>query len=89
MNVVVTGASGFIGRHALLAAPRDWNILALYHRTDGLEDFIAEHGLSNVRTWNDTINQPILALNQALGFVHQPALIFFETANVSGEPAAP
>ena len=33
MRVIVTGASGFIGRNVLLRAPRDWEIVALYHRT--------------------------------------------------------
>ncbi|HEY1012879.1 MAG TPA: GNAT family N-acetyltransferase [Herpetosiphonaceae bacterium] len=69
---------------------REWRRrgLATALKLRGIE-YACRHGLSNVRTWNDTINQPILALNQALGFVHQPALIFFETANVGGEPAAP
>src|SRR6185312_1220165 len=48
MNVLVTGASGFIGRNVLLRAPRGWNITALYHST-GLEAFVREQGLTNVR----------------------------------------
>jgi GNAT superfamily N-acetyltransferase len=35
-------------------------------------------GYATIRTWNDTANAPILALNDKLGFVRQPALIFFE-----------
>ena len=49
MRIVVTGASGFIGRNVLLRAPRDWEIVAVYHRTPGLEAFVVEHGLSHVR----------------------------------------
>jgi UDP-glucose 4-epimerase len=49
MRVLVTGASGFIGRNALLRAPRDWEIVALAHRTPGLESFVADHRLSHVR----------------------------------------
>ena len=49
MRVLVTGASGFIGRNTLLRAPRDWQIVAVYHNTGGLDDFIARHGLSHVR----------------------------------------
>ena len=37
--------------------------IALARTALGL-DYARLHGLSNVRTWNDTINQPILALNQ-------------------------
>lgn len=36
------------------------------------------HGMATIRTWNDTSNRPILALNDKLGFVPQPALIFLE-----------
>jgi nucleoside-diphosphate-sugar epimerase len=48
MHLIVTGASGFIGRNVLLRAPRDWAITALYHRTP-LEPFIAQHRLEHVR----------------------------------------
>ena len=49
MRVIVTGASGFIGHNVLLRAPRDWDIVAVYHRTPGLDAFVAEHRLSHVR----------------------------------------
>ena len=49
MRLVVTGASGFIGRNVLLRAPRDWDIVAVAHQTPGLEAFVAGHQLTNVR----------------------------------------
>jgi nucleoside-diphosphate-sugar epimerase len=49
MRVVVTGASGFIGRNVLLRAPRNWQLIALYNRTGDLEEFVAEHDLPQVR----------------------------------------
>jgi UDP-glucose 4-epimerase len=49
MRVIVTGASGFIGHNVLLRAPRDWEIVAVYHRTPGLDAFVAQHGLAHVR----------------------------------------
>jgi UDP-glucose 4-epimerase len=49
MRLVVTGASGFIGRNVLLRAPRDWDIVAVAHQTPGLEAFVARHQLTNVR----------------------------------------
>lgn len=47
MRLLVTGASGFIGRNVLLRAPRDWQVLAQYHRTP-LEPFLRLHGLNHV-----------------------------------------
>jgi UDP-glucose 4-epimerase len=47
MKVVITGASGFLGRNALLRAPRAWQIVALSH-TSPLESFVAEHRLDHV-----------------------------------------
>jgi nucleoside-diphosphate-sugar epimerase len=49
MRVVITGASGFLGRNVLLRAPRSWQITALYHRTVGLDAFVADHDLPHVR----------------------------------------
>jgi UDP-glucose 4-epimerase len=49
MRLIVTGASGFIGRNLLLRAPREWDIVAVAHRTLGLEAFVASHRLSGVR----------------------------------------
>lgn len=47
MKVIVTGASGFLGRNVLLRAPRDWQIVALSH-TSPLDPFVAEHQLDHV-----------------------------------------
>jgi len=49
MRIIVTGASGFIGQNVLLRAPRDWEVVAVAHRTPGLEAFVAAHQLSHVR----------------------------------------
>jgi nucleoside-diphosphate-sugar epimerase len=51
MRVVVTGASGFLGHNALLRAPRTWDIVAVSHQTPGLDRFVADQGLSHVRTF--------------------------------------
>lgn len=48
MKLLLTGASGFIGRNVLLRAPREWEIVAVYHRTADLPAFVAEHGLTHV-----------------------------------------
>lgn len=49
MRVLITGASGFIGQNVVLKTPRDWEVTALYHRTETLERLIAEHSLTHVR----------------------------------------
>jgi len=48
MRVLITGASGFIGRNVLLRSPREWQVTALYHNTLGFPAFAAGHGLSHV-----------------------------------------
>jgi len=48
MRLLLTGASGFIGRNVLLRAPRDWEILAVHHHT-ALDGFLSRHQLTHVR----------------------------------------
>ena len=49
MRVLITGASGFIGHNVLLRAPRDWEIVAVWHRSAGLDEFVRRQQLTNVR----------------------------------------
>ncbi len=39
-----------------------------------------QHGYSEIRTWNETHNTGMLAINERLGFTRQPAWITFEAA---------
>jgi len=39
--------------------------------------YAKERGSREIRTWNDSINRPMLAINEALGFAKQPAWITF------------
>jgi UDP-glucose 4-epimerase len=48
MRLIITGASGFIGRNVLLRAPRAWEILAVYHRATHFPAFVQSHSLSHV-----------------------------------------
>jgi nucleoside-diphosphate-sugar epimerase len=41
MNLLVTGASGFLGRNLLLRAPGDWQIVALYNKDGRFPQFVA------------------------------------------------
>ncbi len=41
-------------------------------------EYARTHGRREIRTWNDTLNAPMLAINVKLGFVRQPAWITYE-----------
>ncbi len=86
MKLVVTGASGFIGHNVLLRAPREWEIVAVYHRTPGLEEFVEAQGLSNVRPVQcNLLNEDdVRALARTLGA--KPDALLYLAAN--GDPAA-
>ena len=50
MRLLITGASGFLGRNMLLALPRDWEIVAPYRPGNAtLPEFVARHHLDHVR----------------------------------------
>jgi len=40
MDVLLTGASGFLGRNIIASAPPDWRILGIYHNDIGFAEFI-------------------------------------------------
>lgn len=41
-------------------------------------DYARRRGYREIRTWNDSLNEPMLRVNTRLGFVRQPAWITFE-----------
>ena len=51
MRVLVTGASGFLGRNLLLAKPQSWEVVAAYRRPDFPDFLVREHveGVTPVR----------------------------------------
>jgi UDP-glucose 4-epimerase len=49
MNLLITGASGFIGRNLIRALPKDWGLVAVYHRSADFPAFVEQLGRANVR----------------------------------------
>ncbi|HUQ26996.1 MAG TPA: NAD(P)-dependent oxidoreductase [Usitatibacter sp.] len=49
MKLLVTGASGFVGRNLLLALPRDWAVTATYNRDASFPGFVSARELAHVR----------------------------------------
>jgi len=48
MRVLITGASGFIGRNLVTALPPDWRVVATYRRSADFVDFLANCGRRNI-----------------------------------------
>jgi nucleoside-diphosphate-sugar epimerase len=48
MKLLVTGASGFVGRNLLLALPRDWQVTATYHRDAPFPEWLRKRELAHV-----------------------------------------
>jgi nucleoside-diphosphate-sugar epimerase len=48
MKLLVTGASGFLGRNLLLRAPADWHIVAVYNKDGRFPHFVAGLDRSNI-----------------------------------------
>ena len=85
MRIVVTGASGFIGRNVLLRAPRDWDIVAVAHRTPGLEAFVAGHQLSHVRVVRCDLTDAASVRDLAAQIGRADAALYLAA---NGDPAA-
>jgi UDP-glucose 4-epimerase len=49
MRLLVTGASGFLGRNLLLSLPKETDLTAVYHRSTEFRAFLRASGLGHVR----------------------------------------
>jgi nucleoside-diphosphate-sugar epimerase len=85
MRVIVTGASGFLGHNVLLRAPRDWDIVAVSHRTPGLEQFVAEQQLGQVRTFRGDLRDAADVARLAAMVGGRADAVLYLAAN--GDPA--
>jgi len=48
LKVIITGASGFIGKNLVLKSPKTWEIFALYNQTSDFPQFIESHRLNHI-----------------------------------------
>jgi nucleoside-diphosphate-sugar epimerase len=48
MKLLISGASGFLGRNLLLATPADWRVTALWNRSEDFPRFVESRGLRHV-----------------------------------------
>ena len=49
MRIIITGASGFIGKNFLLSIPRDWEVIAVYNYNKRFINFLKWNKLNNVK----------------------------------------
>jgi nucleoside-diphosphate-sugar epimerase len=85
MKLIVTGASGFIGRNVLLRAPREWEVVAVARQTPGLEAFVADHRLSHVRVVRCDLTDATAVRALAAGAGRVDAALYLAA---NGDPAA-
>lgn len=85
MRLLVTGASGFLGRNTLVRAPREWDIVAVYHEAADFAAFVEREALMNVRPIRCDLTSvsDVQALRAAAGDVDA---VLYLAAN--GDPAA-
>src|SRR5262249_50881891 len=48
MRLIITGASGFIGRNLIPALPKNWQTVALYNRSEDFPAFVSRLKLEHV-----------------------------------------
>ncbi len=48
MRLLLTGASGFIGRNLLRSLPRDWRVIAVYHKSADFLQFLKQYVTAQV-----------------------------------------
>jgi len=84
MNLLVVGASGFIGRNLLLSLPRDVEVTALYNQSTGFVEFLRLEGLTNVRPLRADLTCP-----KDVRFVARTASVFERCVYLAanGDPA--
>jgi UDP-glucose 4-epimerase len=58
MRLLVTGASGFLGKNLLLSLPRETDLTAVYNRATDFRAFLRASGLGHVRAVRADLSRP-------------------------------
>lgn len=84
MKLLITGASGFIGRNLVSAIPADWRVTATYRESSDFPAFVASRGLAHVAPVRvDLARETPEAIAQRVGEAFDAAVLL--AAN--GDPA--
>ena len=69
MNILIAGASGFLGRNLILQAPDDWQIVALYRSDASFPEFVRHSGRPGITAVDCDLMDPgrVAALLQGHG----------------------
>lgn len=91
MRVLVTGASGCVGRNVLLRTPRSWEVVAVYHRASDFPHFVTSRGLSHVRPLACDLTSPedVRRLKAAVGWEADVALYLAANSDPARSVAEP
>ncbi len=57
MKIIVTGASGFVGRNLLISFPQDWDVTALFYQDTKFLSFLEQGRLKNVKPFRADLRQ--------------------------------
>lgn len=57
MKILVSGASGFIGRDFLLRCQKSWDVHVIYHKSNDFRNFLDENRLSHVTPYNHDLTK--------------------------------
>lgn len=80
MRLLVTGASGFLGRNLLLKLPPDWVTVATYNRSRDFPRFVSTHNLSSVDPVQVDLGNSFL-VRKHLGAVGEQDIVLHLAAN--------
>ena len=80
MRLLVAGASGFLGRNVLLAAPKDWEIHATYNTAKEFPEWLAARGLGHVQAVRVDLRDGA-AVARAIGGLPRPDACLYLAAD--------